>query len=1211
MKKFLYPLLLCILFTVSLFGQYTDEKYEKYVGYARGKYPLTLSGLQRAIDAIEAVDSGVVNVAYPGVDTTGLGAFSNKVYLRGWINGIEIVGGATGGAGTWGYITGTLSNQTDLQNALNGKLDLADTSHKVKTSNLIYDNLPAMRDTLLYSNPHEKFLGTADNKYPISLAGLQSALGDLPNDSGTVYISYPGTDTSGLGAVPPNVTIWGWTAAYSSGSNGYESSVFQIETSASSSGNFYTYIDGITYTTVITSGDANTIIATKVYNTLHGNVPGWTISQNSFRITLTRNTYGNVTDPSYNATATGATVTIFSHTNGSTELYKLSYTNNGGNIVTTPIDNKVVMKGDSVGIRGNLDIDGAITTYDFTDGGLGGDNIIQFTSDDSLYLTVTLDNAAPISDYQTIIGQNTQGIYLQSRSGNGGYNTDAEIQILGAARDKIILDADSVDIRGNLDVDGAVRFYGGTGDVSGDGAIYSEDYSLIVDYLAGRVKLTEQQKMTADITGDGAVDWSDLMAYTRLQGFDVGDIGSIAYKAAKEEGIRIADSLKGTRSYQDFHVPNKLIVDKNVLIGSTDTFGLDSTVLIGATLNRESYDHGVFTAADVGWLARRRSSLYTLGGLKTDGQLYVGGDSSFFMGNLNVNGNFRVLGNILSYGSGQSPLNVAIGYNALGSSNSGIYNTAIGSGTLYRNTTGIRNTALGYQALFANTSGLNNVSIGVNSSLYLTEGGNNVMMGYAAGAYLDTNSCNTGVGSHSLHYNKRGSYNTAIGENSLYNLVSGNYNISIGNTPWVTPVDSLSLSNVIYIGSNILPSSTTATNEIVIGGSMTGAGNNTVILGNNSTTTTYLKGALSLEGSFITPTTTVSNSLFSNGFNFLGSNWIDYSSSSIFKLGKPGRQFYFNNGNYSDFWIGGFVTAPYNLPWIDNLAYEFRADYNNDTLKPWINFQNLLYIDGSGSPIWHPTARGRITMYNAGIGFGDLPDSVGLDWNWDDVTAFHVGIGDETNKTPSPTRFPMPVYGYRFRFGASGTQYYTYPKIYAFYSDFTSYGDQGRVGQGYHFYGKGNFPSYFGGSGEFVGTLKVGEITIPNTDGNAGDILTTDGSGNLSFQPNTVTVHNLPYVNNLLLPTSDDTISIFKTDTPITIDSIQVSTNDSLVIVGTFGPYGKGTTMFSGYTNSGGWHTITSFNDATIPTGNEVYFYFTYIGDALTYFRWKIYWREE
>src|SRR6185436_8507304 len=32
--------------------------------------------------------------------------------------------GGGGGGGTWGLITGTLSNQTDLQNALNAKLSL-------------------------------------------------------------------------------------------------------------------------------------------------------------------------------------------------------------------------------------------------------------------------------------------------------------------------------------------------------------------------------------------------------------------------------------------------------------------------------------------------------------------------------------------------------------------------------------------------------------------------------------------------------------------------------------------------------------------------------------------------------------------------------------------------------------------------------------------------------------------------------------------------------------------------------------------------------------------------------------------------------------------------------------------------------------------------------------------------------------------------------
>jgi hypothetical protein len=361
MKKFLYPLLLCILFTVSLFGQYTDEKYEKYVGYARGKYPLTLSGLQRAIAAVVAVDSGVVNIAYPGVDTTGLGVLPPRIYLRGWISGEEIVSGVVAGTGTWGYITGDITEQTDLQEALSNKLDLSDTSHKVLTSNLIYNNKSGMRDTLLYSDLYEKFLGIEDGKYDLSVAGVQSAIADLPNDSGTVYISYPGIDTTGLGTLPNDIILWGWILTYVSGNNTAEVLTFQIETSASSTGNFYTTIDDSTYTTVIDNGDVNTIVATKIYNTLYGNVTGWTITKNSFRITLTHNTYGDITDPTYNASAIGATVTTYSRANGTLKLYSSSYTQGAGYIVVTPAQSKVVVASDSMRVQGKSKFVGNVT----------------------------------------------------------------------------------------------------------------------------------------------------------------------------------------------------------------------------------------------------------------------------------------------------------------------------------------------------------------------------------------------------------------------------------------------------------------------------------------------------------------------------------------------------------------------------------------------------------------------------------------------------------------------------------------------------------------------------------------------------------------------------------------------------------------------------------------------------------------------------------
>src|SRR3990167_5346223 len=107
-----------------------------------------------------------------------------------------------------------------------------------------------------------------------------------------------------------------------------------------------------------------------------------------------------------------------------------------------------------------------------------------------------------------------------------------------------------------------------------------------------------------------------------------------------------------------------------------------------------------------------------------------------------------------------------------------------------------------------------------------------------------------------------------------------------------------------------------------------------------------------------------------------------------------------------------------------------------------------------------------------------------------------------------------------------------------------------------------------------------------------------------------VYIHAPQRPDQILNPTTADTISNFYTHSAITIDSIQVRTDDSITVVGTFGALGLGTTCFNAYTNVSGWNTITTFNDATIPAGNEFYFYFTYLGDALTYFRYKIYWRE-
>jgi hypothetical protein len=78
--------LLCFLLSGFIFTQqYTNEKYEKYIGTKLGKYPLTVTGLKKAISAL---DSGVVYISYPGLwDTTGLGAIPAKVGLQGYLFG--------------------------------------------------------------------------------------------------------------------------------------------------------------------------------------------------------------------------------------------------------------------------------------------------------------------------------------------------------------------------------------------------------------------------------------------------------------------------------------------------------------------------------------------------------------------------------------------------------------------------------------------------------------------------------------------------------------------------------------------------------------------------------------------------------------------------------------------------------------------------------------------------------------------------------------------------------------------------------------------------------------------------------------------------------------------------------------------------------------------------------------------------------------------
>jgi hypothetical protein len=69
------------------------------------------------------------------VPHTYLGAANDFLAVNGLETGLEFVAGGPGGGATWGSITGTLSAQTDLQTALNGKQATLVSGTNIKTVN--------------------------------------------------------------------------------------------------------------------------------------------------------------------------------------------------------------------------------------------------------------------------------------------------------------------------------------------------------------------------------------------------------------------------------------------------------------------------------------------------------------------------------------------------------------------------------------------------------------------------------------------------------------------------------------------------------------------------------------------------------------------------------------------------------------------------------------------------------------------------------------------------------------------------------------------------------------------------------------------------------------------------------------------------------------------------------------------------------------------
>jgi hypothetical protein len=125
-----------------------------------------------------------------------------------------------------------------------------------------------------------------------------------------------------------------------------------------------------------------------------------------------------------------------------------------------------------------------------------------------------------------------------------------------------------------------------------------------------------------------------------------------------------------------------------------------------------------------------------------------------------------------------------IGHEHTGTLNNAQGNTGVGSGTLYNISSGIFNTSIGFNSLNQITSGTGNVGIGSyagasltnqlmsiaigHTSMYQATGDQNIAIGYESG-YSSTGNENTLLGNRIFRSYQSGNYNVVIGKDAMYN----------------------------------------------------------------------------------------------------------------------------------------------------------------------------------------------------------------------------------------------------------------------------------------------------------------------------------------------------------------------------------------------------------------------------------------------------------
>ena len=232
---------------------------------------------------------------------------------------------------------------------------------------------------------------------------------------------------------------------------------------------------------------------------------------------------------------------------------------------------------------------------------------------------------------------------------------------------------------------------------------------------------------------------------------------------------------------------------------------------------------------------------------------------------------------------------VALGVESLRAGGN-LYNMAMGYQNMYNTISGVNNIALGKSNFYYGSSGDYNIAIGSDNIPYVT-GSYNISIGnfnFTRNFYTGQNFMNNiAIGSYAQNQQWHGFENIAMGTNALYNDTIGNNNIAIG---YHTLEANINGYGNIALGKNSLKNNTTAYSNVSIGSGALYQNtnkNNLVAIGDSAL---YNNGVGAASGEAIENTAIGSKALYSNtkgikntanGYNALYSNIIGIENTTM------------------------------------------------------------------------------------------------------------------------------------------------------------------------------------------------------------------------------------------------------------------------------------------------------------------------------------------